>query len=76
MTSGAWLGSMTPPAPSRMREVTAVSRASISCGEPAAAPGIPWCSDIQKRSKPFRSASSASATISAKDSRAESPTPV
>lgn len=49
ITSGAWFGSITPPAPSRMRSVSAVSRAIIRGGEATDRPGMAWCSDIQKR---------------------------
>lgn len=49
MTSGAWFGSMIPPAPRRMREVSPTRRASMSGGEGVEAPGIEWCLENQSR---------------------------
>lgn len=46
---GAWLGSMTPPDPSRMREVCAARWARITAGEELATPGMEWCSATQWR---------------------------
>ena len=47
MTSGEWLGSITPPEPSRMVEVSAATRASSTAGDELAMPGIEWCSATQ-----------------------------
>lgn len=47
MTRGAWLGSITPPEPSRMRSVWAARWARITAGEEEATPGIEWCSATQ-----------------------------
>lgn len=47
MTSGAWLGSITPPEPSLMRSVCAARWARITAGEEEATPGIEWCSATQ-----------------------------
>lgn len=44
---GAWLGSMTPPEPSRMRPVWAARWARITAGEEEATPGMEWCSATQ-----------------------------
>lgn len=48
-TSGWWLGSITPPDPSRIVEVAAPTAASSTAGAPEAMPGTPWCSATQKR---------------------------
>lgn len=42
-----WLGSITPPAPSRSRVVWAVSRASRTAGLEEDTPGMEWCSVTQ-----------------------------
>lgn len=47
ITSGAWLGSMTPPEPSRMRSVWAAMWARSTAGEEEATPGMEWCSATQ-----------------------------
>ena len=49
MISGAWLGSMTPPAPTRMREVPAATCAITTAVAALAMPGMLWCSASQKR---------------------------
>ncbi len=45
--SGAWLGSMTPPEPSRIDVVCAPSIAISTGGEVAATAGMLWCSATQ-----------------------------
>ena len=49
ITSGAWFGSMMPPAPMRMRLVPAATWASATAVAALAMPGRLWCSAIQKR---------------------------
>ena len=47
MTSGAWFGSITPPAPTRMVEVAAATcpiRIEVAA---LAMPGMLWCSASQ-----------------------------
>ncbi len=46
-TSGAWLGSITPPDPMRMRRVAAPTWASSTAGAELAMPGMLWCSATQ-----------------------------
>ena len=46
-TSGAWLGSITPPEPTRMRLVAAASRPISTGGLVAATAGMLWCSATQ-----------------------------
>jgi hypothetical protein len=48
-TSGAWLGSMTPPEPSRSRLVAAARWAIRTAGAVLAIPGMLWCSATQWR---------------------------
>ncbi|SQA26899.1 Uncharacterised protein [Streptomyces griseus] len=48
-TSGRWLGSITPPVPTRMVEVAAATAAASTVGAEPATPGTPWCSETQKR---------------------------
>jgi hypothetical protein len=45
--SGAWLGNMTPPEPSRSRVVCAARWAMTTGGLVAATDGMLWCSAIQ-----------------------------
>ncbi len=45
--SGAWLGSMTPPEPMRMRLVTAAICPIMMSGAELAIAGILWCSATQ-----------------------------
>jgi hypothetical protein len=47
MISGAWLGSMTPPAPMRMVDVPAPTKARATEVAALAMPCILWCSAIQ-----------------------------
>ena len=47
--SGAWLGSMIPPAPRRRLVVAAPTRAMISSGAVHASPRVLWCSENQSR---------------------------
>jgi len=49
ITSGAWLGSMMPPAPTRMLEVPAATWPMSTAVAALAMPGMPWCSASQKR---------------------------
>ena len=46
-TSGAWLGSITPPEPTRIREVAAATIEISSGGLVAATAGMLWCSASQ-----------------------------
>ncbi len=47
MWSGAWLGSMTPPDPIRMRCVTAARCPMSTSGAELAMPLVLWCSASQ-----------------------------
>ena len=47
-TSGAWLGSITPPAPTRMEEVAAARWAKGTGGAELVTEAIAWCSAAQK----------------------------
>ena len=46
-TSGEWFGSMTPPDPTRMREVRAAAAATSTGGVVDATAGMLWCSANQ-----------------------------
>lgn len=46
---GWWLGSITPPVPTRIRLVAAATAAASTVGAEPATPGTPWCSDTQNR---------------------------
>ncbi len=46
-TSGEWLGSITPPEPTRMRSVRAAAAATSTGGEVEATAGMLWCSANQ-----------------------------
>ena len=48
-TSGAWLGSMTPPDPTRIRSVFAAVAAISTGGVVDATEGMLWCSAYQYR---------------------------
>ena len=50
MVSGAWLGSMTPPAPSRIVLVCAPTWAISTLVAEDAIDGMLWCSAYQTRS--------------------------
>ena len=47
MISGAWFGSMMPPAPKRIWLVAAATCASATAVAALAMPGMLWCSAIQ-----------------------------
>ena len=47
ITSGAWLGSITPPEPNRIRAVAAARIAISTGGLVAATAGMLWCSATQ-----------------------------
>jgi len=47
MVSGAWLGSMTPPAPTRMRRLAAASWPISTAVAELATPSMLWCSATQ-----------------------------
>jgi hypothetical protein len=49
ITSGAWFGSMIPPAPTRMVLVAAATRPMTTLVAALATPAMPWCSASQKR---------------------------
>ncbi len=49
ITSGAWLGNMTPPAPSLMRWVCAATCAMSTLVADEAIVGMLWCSAYQTR---------------------------
>ena len=48
-TSGAWLGSITPPDPTRIRLVDAARCAISTAGAELAMAGMLWCSATQNR---------------------------
>ena len=48
-TSGEWLGSITPPDPTRIRVVIAARWAISTVGAVHATLGMLWCSATQKR---------------------------
>ncbi|OLT11288.1 hypothetical protein BJF78_27255 [Pseudonocardia sp. CNS-139] len=48
-TIGWWLGSITPPEPTRIRAVRAATTAISTAGLPLAMPGTAWCSATQNR---------------------------
>jgi hypothetical protein len=49
ITSGAWFGSMMPPAPTRIVVVASATQPMTTDVAALAMPGMPWCSAIQKR---------------------------
>ncbi len=49
MTSGAWLGSITPPEPSRIDDVDAPRWAISTAGDVLATVAMLWCSATQNR---------------------------
>src|SRR5690606_10071740 len=76
MVSGAWLGSMTPPAPSRMRLVCAATWAMSTLVADEAMVGMLWCSAYQIRRYPHSSACWARVTLASRLSPAVSPVPM
>jgi len=62
-TSGAWLGSITPPEPIRIVLVAAASIAISTGGFVDATAGMLWCSATQYRWTPASSAVWANATL-------------
>ncbi len=74
--SGAWFGSMMPPAPSRIVAVCAPTCAISTLVADDAIAGMLWCSAYQTRSYPSSSARWASATLAAKLSPAVWPRPI
>lgn len=48
-TSGRWLGSITPPVPTRIVRVAPATAAASTVGAEPATPGTPWCSETQNR---------------------------
>src|ERR1700733_1355584 len=73
ISSGAWLGSITPPAPSRIDRVCAPTCAISTLVAEEAMLAMLWCSAYQTRRYPSSSARWASATLPAKLSLAVSP---
>ncbi|OIQ63119.1 hypothetical protein GALL_553430 [mine drainage metagenome] len=67
-TRAGWLGSMTPPDPTRMRSVRAARCAIRTAGEVEATAGIEWCSATQNLAYPSSSARRASAVVAARAS--------
>ena len=59
-TSGAWLGSITPPEPTRIVEVAAARWAISTAGAELAMAGMLWCSATQNRRYPSSSVRRAS----------------
>ena len=68
ITSGEWLGSMTPPEPRRIESVCAATCAMSTAVAEEAMEGMLWCSAYQTRRKPAASATRACSTDSAKAS--------
>src|SRR5699024_7662600 len=68
MISGAWFGSITPPAPGGMLLVCAATCAISTLVAEEAIEGLLWCSAYQTRSYPHRSAAWARATVPASPS--------
>jgi hypothetical protein len=48
-TSGGWLGSITPPEPTRMVDVADATCPISTAGAELAIPGMLWCSASQNR---------------------------
>ena len=72
-TNGGWLGSITPPEPTRMRSVDAAMSAMRTLGADEAIPGMLWCSASQNRVNPSRSTWRASSRVPRSASAAERP---
>ena len=66
ISSGAWFGSITPPAPSRIVRVCAPTCAISTLVAEEAMLAMLWCSAYQTRRYPSSSARWASATLFAK----------
>ena len=49
ITSGAWFGSMIPPAPTRIVDVAAATCPMTTAVAALAMPGMLWCSASQNR---------------------------
>jgi hypothetical protein len=73
ITSGAWLGSMTPPDPTRMVAVPAATCPTTTAVAALATPGMLWCSATQNRRYPRRSARRARSSVLRRDSAAVPP---
>ena len=69
MTSGAWLGSMIPPAPTRMVRVFDATCSMRTLVADDAMLAMLWCSAYQTRRYPSSSARCATLTLAAKASR-------
>ncbi len=65
ITSGEWLGSITPPAPSLIEVVLAATWAIRTLVAEEAIAAMLWCSAYQTRSYPVLSAVWARATLAA-----------
>ena len=76
MVSGAWFGSITPPAPSRIVRVCAATCAISTAGADDAMTPMLWCSAYQTRRYPRSSARLATATVPVSASWAVSPFPM
>jgi hypothetical protein len=63
ITSDTWLGSMTPPEPTRMTEVASAMWPISTGGAELAMPGMLWCSATQNRRNPRRSACRAKSIV-------------
>jgi Phosphoesterase family len=71
--SGAWLGSITPPEPTRIADVADAIWPARTAGAALAMPGMLWCSAIQYRRSPHRSACRARSTLRRSASPADPP---
>src|SRR5688500_17656518 len=74
-TSGAWLGSITPPEPILIRSVRAARCAMSTGGLVLATAGMLWCSATQSREYPRRSAARATSVVAARASAEDWPEP-
>ena len=71
--SGAWLGSMIPPDPTRIVLVAAATAAIMTSGAELVTLAMLWCSASQKRRYPAASAVRASSTVSRRARLADDP---
>ena len=71
--SGGWLGSITPPEPTRIAAVAAASWPARTAGAELAMPGRLWCSATQYLVKPRLSACRARSTLRRSASPVDSP---